>query len=354
VASKTPPHSPAGSNGSKRHKDSGSDLGTLGADEQTLADADQTLADTDQTSAASDQDQLASDSDQEASDFLLSCGGDQADYDASRDVRDRGTTLRQHSAQDRVDAAASRDAVARERDLAAAERDRAAAQLDHELELRQDLGPQAPKLKAMLLRAVESRLAAAADREVAATSRARAAADRDQAARDRDQAAHDRVQSEVDRAALATQLAIAETDQLTGARSRTAGLAELDHEMARARRTDSHLAVGYVDIVGLKAVNDTAGHAGGDQLLRRVVHTIRTHMRSYDLIVRLGGDEFLCVLSDATTEILARRFESVKSSLLHDPSPCEIRVGIAALTDNESAADLIKRADALLPASGAR
>jgi diguanylate cyclase (GGDEF)-like protein len=233
--------------------------------------------------------------------------------------------------------------------LDAAERDRAAAQMDHELQLRQDLGPQA-----MLLRAVESRLAAAADRAVAASARTRAAADRDEAARDRDHAARDRVQSELDRAELATQLAIAETDQLTGARSRTAGLAELDHEMARARRTNGHLVVGYVDIVGLKAVNDAAGHSAGDQLLRHAVKTIRAHMRSYDLIVRLGGDEFLCVLSDATTEILAQRFEAIKNALLHDPRPCEIRVGIAALTDSESAPDLIKRADALLPASGAR
>jgi diguanylate cyclase (GGDEF)-like protein len=368
VASNTPGERLAGSsNGAKRpRKDSVSEPATLGTDEQTLADAVQTLADTDQTSSdfdqsasdqeqsASDQDQLASDSDQQASDFLLSCGGDQVDYDASRDVRDRGTTLRQHSAQDRVDAAASRDVIARERDLAAAERDRAAAQMDHELQLRQDLGPQAPKLKAMLLRAVESRLAAAADRAVAASARTRAAADRDQAARDRDQAARDRVQSELDRAELATQLAIAETDQLTGSRSRTAGLAELDHEMARARRTNGHLVVGYVDIVGLKAVNDAAGHSAGDQLLRHAVKTIRAHMRSYDLIVRLGGDEFLCVLSDATTEILAQRFEAIKNALLHDPRPCEIRVGIAALTDSESAPDLIKRADALLPASGAR
>jgi diguanylate cyclase (GGDEF)-like protein len=219
--------------------------------------------------------------------------------------------------------------------------------MDHELQLRQDLGPQAPKLKAMLLRAVESRLAAAADRAVAASARTRAAADRDQTARDR-------VQSELDRAEFATQLAIAETDQLTGSRSRTAGLAELDHEMARARRTNGHLVVGYVDIVGLKAVNDAAGHSAGDQLLRHAVKTIRAHMRSYDLIVRLGGDEFLCVLSDATTEILAQRFEAIKNALLHDPRPCEIRVGIAALTDSESAPDLIKRADALLPASAAR
>jgi len=201
---------------------------------------------------------------------------------------------------------------------------------------------------------VESRLAAAADRGVAATSRERAAADRDQAALDRDQAARDRAQSELDRAELAMQLAIAETDELTGARARAAGLAELEHEIARARRTNGQLVVGYLDIVGLKAVNDTAGHPAGDQLLREAVQTIRAHLRSYDLIIRLGGDEFLCVLSDSTSEILAQRFDAIRTALAGEPSPCEIRVGIAALADDESVADLIKRADALLPASGAR
>lgn len=361
MASRTPRERPAGSsNGAKHpHRDNVTELAPRRADEQTLADSDQTLSDTDQTYAdtdqsASDQDQLASDNDQQASDRLLSEGGDQADHDASRDVRDRGTTLRQHSAQDRVDAAASRDVIATQRDLAAAERDRAAAQMDRELELRDDPGPQTPKLKAILLRAVESRLAAAADREVAASARTRAAVDRERAARDRDQAARDRAQSELDRAELATQLAIAETDQLTGARARSAGLAELEHEIARARRTNGRLVVGYTDIIGLKAVNDEAGHAAGDLLLRRSVETIRAHLRSYDLIVRLGGDEFLCVFSDATPEIVEERFDAIKTALTLEPNPCAIRVGIAALTGDETAADLIKRADALLPASGTR
>ena len=361
VASRTPGKRPAGSeNGAIGAPGDGvSASPALSVDDQTLADADQTLADSEQTSSdtdqsASDQDQVASDKDQAASDRLLSRGGDQADHDASRDVRDRTTNIRAHSAQERVEAAASRDATATERDLAAAERDRAASLWDRELEMREGGGPQAPKLKAILLRAVESRRAAAADRIVAAEARERAAADRDQAARDRDQAARDRVQSELDRAALAEQLAIAETDQLTGARARAAGLAELDHELARARRTNSRLAVGYIDVVGLKAVNDTEGHAAGDLLLRRAVQMIRAHLRSYDLIVRLGGDEFLCALSDATPEILVQRFAAIQAALSSEPDPCAIRVGIAALTADETSADLIKRADAQLPLTSSR
>jgi len=356
VASRPPGERPAGSeNGATGAKGDGVAASSASAvDEQTLADTDQTLADGEQTASdteqsASDRDQVASDKDQAASDRLLSRGGDPADHDASRDVRDRSTNIRQHSAQERVEAAASRDATARARDLAAAERDRAAALWDRELATREGVGPQAPKLKAILLRAVESRRAAASDRAIAADARTRAAADRDQAARDRDQAARDRMQSELDRRALAEQLAIAETDQLTGARARAAGLAELDHELARARRTNGRLVVGYVDVVGLKAVNDGAGHAAGDLLLRRAIQAIRAHLRSYDLIVRIGGDEFLCALSDATPHILEQRFAAIQAELSSEPDPCAIRVGIAALMDDDTAADLIKRADAQLP-----
>jgi two-component system, cell cycle response regulator len=55
------------------------------------------------------------------------------------------------------------------------------------------------------------------------------------------------------------------------------------------------------DVVGLKAVNDPDGLAAGDALLQRAVHAIRVHLRSYDVIVRIGGDEFLSVISGAPT-----------------------------------------------------
>jgi diguanylate cyclase (GGDEF)-like protein len=157
------------------------------------------------------------------------------------------------------------------------------------------------------------------------------------------------LRARAERDALRHQLEIAETDPLTGARARAPGLADLDHEIDRARRTTELLAVAYVDIVGLKAENDTYGHGAGDALLQRAVDAIRGHLRSYDVIVRIGGDEFLCVMSGATIEDARQRFAAVHAALAADSDPCEIRVGFAALAPGDSAAELIARADADLP-----
>ncbi|MEA2347122.1 MAG: diguanylate cyclase [Thermoleophilaceae bacterium] len=190
------------------------------------------------------------------------------------------------------------------------------------------------------------------DSKLPAEGRAGAAEDRAQAASDRMQGARDRSDARSDRDALLHQLTIAETDQLTGARTRAAGLADLGREIDRAHRTRGvSVAVAYADVVGLKVVNDLHGHARGDALLQRVVAAIRHQLRSYDLIVRLGGDEFLCMLSGATIESARQRFTQISASLALGPDPCEVRVGFAALEPEDDASRLIRRADASLLSS---
>jgi len=316
---------------------------------QTLADTDQTLSDSDQSAA--DSDQSASERDQEASDRELELGGDPVAYDAARDVRERGSLRREEAARERIEAAAARDAVAKARDLEAAERDRLATELDRELAARDAAWASDPDAQEDDLRRTgKYRALAAADRLKAFEARTRAAADREQAARDRARAAEDRQRAQREHTALLQQLAIAETDQLTGARTRAAGLADLEHEIDRARRTSGRLAVGYIDVVGLKKVNDERGHSAGDTLLKHAVHAIRSHLRSYDLIVRMGGDEFLFVMSDASIETASRRFAAIQKELESDPDPCAVRLGVAALTTDDSVAALIERADRELPA----
>jgi diguanylate cyclase (GGDEF)-like protein len=326
-------------------------------DDQARADRDQVLADADQTGSDHDQtaagrDQAAADSDQAASDRDLAAGGDREVHRRSREARERSAQQRQYSAQARLETADSRDQVARARDLTASARERAAELRDRELAIND---PDAPGTQAENARpAADDRRRAAADRAAAERARARAAVDREQAARDREQATRERRQAQTDRDELLRQLAIAETDGLTGTRARATGLEAVDQEVDRAHRTMAPLVVAYIDVVGLKAVNDAHGHAAGDALLQRAVRAIRAHLRSYDLIVRIGGDEFLCVMSGASIDDAHQRFNVIQSALAADSDRCEIKVGFAALAAEDSAAELIRRADADLPPSGQR
>ena len=315
--------------------------------DQTLADRDQDAADSDQTAAdsdqaASDNEQAASDNEQLESFREVARGGEPGEHEFTRELRDRSTGRREKTTRERVDAAAARDAIAQARDATALERDRAADHRDRELAASDDGATGDGRARQ---RAARNRRRAAADRAVAAEIRAAAAEDREQAARDREQAARDREQAHADREALLHQVTIAETDALTGARARAAGLVDLDHEIDRARRTETPLVAAYVDVVGLKAVNDTNGHRAGDALLQRAVQGIRDHLRPYDLIIRLGGDEFLCVMSGATIQEGRQRFASVQAALATGPDACGIKIGFATLAPEDSVADLIERAD---------
>lgn len=328
---------------------------TLADSEQTLADSEQTLADTDQTSSDSDQtsadcDQLASDRDQAASDRDLASGTDAEEHDVSRDIRQRATRQREQTAQARLNAAAQRDKIALDRDLVASARDRAAdardlgmRQLDavSEQEAHVSMGTPAT----FVSRARGQRRLAAQMRAQVAEQRAMAARDRHAAAQDREQAARERLSALADREAFVRQVKLAETDSLTGARTRAAGLIDLDRELERCRRTRGRLVVAYVDVVGLKTLNDGEGHAAGDKLLKRVVESIKEHLRPYDLIIRLGGDEFLCAISNMTVADARQRFGKIAAALASVADVGAIRTGFGELTPDESAKELIARAD---------
>lgn len=331
---------------------------TLEDAQQTESDSDQTLSDSDQTSSEADQssadrDQLAADRDQAASDRDLAGGIDAQVHEASRDMRLRTARERERSARARVDAADQRDLVARARDLAAAARDGAADARDlaftrYDAAYEQPGGAWTGSAAEMISRSAEHRARAARHRAQAAEHRAMAATDRQAAAEDREQAARERLQSTTDRELLAGELVIAETDALTGARTRAAGLVDLDHELERCRRTSGQLVVAYVDVVGLKAVNDSMGHNAGDELLQRVVSLVRTFLRPYDLIIRLGGDEFLCAMSNMTLADARQRFSALAVALADAPGAGSIRSGFAELAPDQVATELIARADSEL------
>ncbi len=180
----------------------------------------------------------------------------------------------------------------------------------------------------------------------AAADRARAASDRAEAAADRTLASAERALAARDRARAARDRELAESDDLTGVLRRGPGHRQLAKEIDRARRASQSLVLAFIDVDALKHVNDTQGHLAGDALLRSVADTLRTRLRSYDLIIRFGGDEFICVLPDSEVGSVQQRFAEAAEALASSATGGSITVGYAQLRDMDSTERLIARADA--------
>jgi diguanylate cyclase (GGDEF)-like protein len=100
-------------------------------------------------------------------------------------------------------------------------------------------------------------------------------------------------------------LTLAMHDVLTGLPNRAMFNEFLHGELERARRHGKKLAVLFMDLDGFKKVNDTHGHALGDQLLRRVGDILRVSVRASDRVARFGGDEFLVLVPDLVDSSVA-------------------------------------------------
>jgi diguanylate cyclase (GGDEF)-like protein len=171
-----------------------------------------------------------------------------------------------------------------------------------------------------------------------------------QASTDRARAAKDREAAAQDRKHLLAELERAHLDDLTGVYRRGMGEIALLNEIERARRSDLTLVLAYVDCDDLKGVNDREGHAAGDALLRDLVVLLRVNLRPYDPIVRWGGDEFICSISDTDLEGTRDRFEEIRLALAEQRG-ASISVGLAVLEPGDTLETLIDRADdALLEA----
>ena len=96
--------------------------------------------------------------------------------------------------------------------------------------------------------------------------------------------------------ALGTIQDMATHDSLTGLHNRASMTDALEHAVSKARRAGESLAILFIDLDGFKSVNDTLGHATGDQLLREIAQRLRAKVRQSDLVARLGGDEFVVMV----------------------------------------------------------
>jgi len=140
------------------------------------------------------------------------------------------------------------------------------------------------------------------------------------------------------------------TDSFTGLANRRAYEERMEEEILRAQRMGRSLALLLLDVDHLKQMNDTFGHAAGDQLLRAVADVLRSRTRGIDLAARLtAGDEFILILPETDRAgamvALERLMEGIAEQRIHG-QPIQISAGVAVYPDDgRTEKDLRQHAD---------
>jgi len=147
----------------------------------------------------------------------------------------------------------------------------------------------------------------------------------------------------------------ARTDGLTGLYNRRGFDGEAPTFLERAQALGLGLALIAMDLDHFKPVNDTLRHAAGDEVLRQVGKILREQVRKSDLPCRVGGDEFIIVLSDLDEEAARARAEQLRAAIGQMPHPgnergirCTATLGGTLYRPGETLAELMHRADEAL------
>ena len=164
--------------------------------------------------------------------------------------------------------------------------------------------------------------------------------------------------------ALHSELSVqARHDTLTGLPNRAALMDQLTMALAGARRLGHDVAILFIDLDGFKAVNDSLGHAAGDELLIRASERIRSVVRESDVVARLGGDEFVVLAVDGKDDLkrasgAAQRIVTTLESAFRFGAQdvyVSASVGVAWATAGDASADeLLRRADLAMYQAKAR
>jgi len=143
-------------------------------------------------------------------------------------------------------------------------------------------------------------------------------------------------------------------DFLTTLLNRAEVLASLTRELSRNECDDKPTAIILADLDNFKHVNDSLGHAAGDSVLKEVAQRLRSDLRTYDLVGRYGGEEFLIVLPNCNLATATRRADEIRGLVCKQPMvttfakvPVTISMGVTVSDRKRSLTieDLLQQAD---------
>jgi diguanylate cyclase (GGDEF)-like protein len=155
--------------------------------------------------------------------------------------------------------------------------------------------------------------------------------------------------------ALARMRTMATHDTLTGLPNRHSFYEQLQHSLRNVEQSKTTFAVMFIDLDGFKPINDTLGHAAGDEVLKTVANRLKQCVRRNDVVARIGGDEFVITLSgiDATSllSVVHKIIDTIAAPYIGIANTVTLTssVGIATYPDNGRTVDeLVAHADAAM------
>ncbi|XQW84374.1 diguanylate cyclase [Thalassotalea piscium] len=153
---------------------------------------------------------------------------------------------------------------------------------------------------------------------------------------------HERIKAEID----------ARTDALTQLANRRKFMESIEHDLSIARRNNLDFSVVYLDIDLFKSINDTYGHAAGDNILKELANILKNNTRPSDNIARIGGEEFAITSLGKNTHTAAALADRIRQKVEEHTffiDKIEIKItismGVASLTDTQTSDELLKCTD---------
>lgn len=151
---------------------------------------------------------------------------------------------------------------------------------------------------------------------------------------------------------------LADTDTLTPLPNRRAFMRRLETVLQSIARHHTPAAILYIDLDGLKRINDEYGHPAGDAVLLHVAQLLTENLRASDMVARIGGDEFGLILDHLSLDDAQAKAVALSDHVLSRPVifggaeiPVRVTIGLAMAQAGESVASLIERADTAMYAN---